>query len=828
MSEMTPESRRSVRNLSRREVILDGLVLGALTAGVPGMSWLAAEDKPVKVDSGVGVPEDIRSSQSTVMESATGQVRKFRTGEKVFRDADDVVGSVPEEFLARNFIWSTKNGVEATCRSAGHVYAITAKGSEQEKLLVTKGFKPLDLAAFQVFADDPAKAVAYQKRVEEGERLKFGSWVLLIFGPEERGGVPCSQMRSLTPPVLLPDGSEFKTWEVAEHKFSATLYVDQSHPAASDNNPGTKDRPLKTINRAAQLLQPGERVVVGAGVYRECVRPLRGGTDPQHMISYEAAPGAKVVIRGSELLPPKWVPSQPWTQDNRFQPMAKTVQRIWMMHLPPELFPGYNPFGIANYRQVDQMSYWNVSEVFSERRAQLYLQVSGLLFQDGIRLEQVTHYTDLFTNEGSYWVETNGVTIHISPYGGIDPNLAQWEATAREQIFASENYFLGYIRVRGFEMEYAGNSFPFPQRGVISAMMGHHWIIEDNTLQWANSVGIDIGDQGEPTSNRPEILGYHIVRRNTLNDMGTTGITGPGPFNSLVEDNVFHRNAWHDMELLAECGAIKTHHNLNVLMRRNLIFDTLHGAGIYIDSSNSNSRICQNVIVGTGTYIGLQTIGPGTGGIYVEAAMAPNLVDHNFVWGSTQTNGIYSYTSSKVVIAHNLVGNCAMAAIRIVDMPGRGAIPSGGNTVVNNIVVNNGWNIDFYSPQNVSDYNLLGKTRLPHPYHLGRDTSDLDLGGHFKNSGKPEQLSLSGWRGTYGLDLHSSEADITAEFDPETLELVWSVRRGSIAGLPMAGMENDFWSQPAAASIVPGPFGSIPKESTRIVLDPRPPTPSRE
>ena len=84
-------------------------------------------------------------------------------------------------------------------------------------------------------------------------------------------------MRSLTPPAFLPDGSEFKTWEVP-FNFAKTYYVEQLNQKASDQNPGTKELPFKTINHAAQLLQPGERAVVGTGVYRECVRPERGGT----------------------------------------------------------------------------------------------------------------------------------------------------------------------------------------------------------------------------------------------------------------------------------------------------------------------------------------------------------------------------------------------------------------------------------------------------------------------------------------------------------------------------------------------------------------------
>jgi len=87
----------------------------------------------------------------------------------------------------------------------------------------------------------------------------------------------------------LPDGSEFPTWEKELH-FSKTYYVDGRAKNADDSGPGTKERPFKTINHAAQVLQPGERVVIAAGVYREFIQPARGGTGPEAMISYEAAP----------------------------------------------------------------------------------------------------------------------------------------------------------------------------------------------------------------------------------------------------------------------------------------------------------------------------------------------------------------------------------------------------------------------------------------------------------------------------------------------------------------------------------------------------------
>ena len=99
----------------------------------------------------------------------------------------------------------------------------------------------------------------------------------------------------------LPDGTEFPSWEKTLH-FSKTWYVDGQAKNADDRGPGSKERPFRTINAAAQVLQPGERVVIAGGVHREYIRPARGGTSPDAMISYEAAPCAKVVVKGAAVV----------------------------------------------------------------------------------------------------------------------------------------------------------------------------------------------------------------------------------------------------------------------------------------------------------------------------------------------------------------------------------------------------------------------------------------------------------------------------------------------------------------------------------------------
>ena len=99
--------------------------------------------------------------------------------------------------------------------------------------------------------------------------------------------------------AILPDGNEYEFWE-EDCKYTQTLYVDGSNPASSDDNDGSENAPFKTINKAAALAQPGTKVLIRGGIYRECVRPAQGGTDPAHMICYEAYPGEEVYVRASD------------------------------------------------------------------------------------------------------------------------------------------------------------------------------------------------------------------------------------------------------------------------------------------------------------------------------------------------------------------------------------------------------------------------------------------------------------------------------------------------------------------------------------------------
>ena len=64
--------------------------------------------------------------------------------------------------------------------------------------------------------------------------------------------------------LAMPDGVDFVLWEKPAAS-SITYYVAINNPNSSDDGPGSRERPFKTINHAAQVLQPGEKVTVSGG-----------------------------------------------------------------------------------------------------------------------------------------------------------------------------------------------------------------------------------------------------------------------------------------------------------------------------------------------------------------------------------------------------------------------------------------------------------------------------------------------------------------------------------------------------------------------------------
>ena len=572
-----------------------------------------------------------------------------------------------------------------------------------------------------------------------------------------------------TDSALLPDGRSFAFWD-CETAFTKTYHVAANHPAASDDNPGTQERPFKTISKAAQLLQPSERVIIHEGIYRETICPVNGGISANAMISYEAAPGEDVLIAGCETWETGFTPSAGYRTALKGEQPLHPHAKVWCGKINPDILGAVNPFAVMN---VSSMG-WNnggypvrYTEDISELNA--YTAKRGLLIADGAVLQQVRYPWQLWQTDNAYWIEDDGLTIHFRLENDQPPTEKKLELTIREQGFCPAGRNLSYIRIKGLAFEKFSNGFPPPQKGVISTNCGHHWIIEDCHIALSNATGIDFGFLSPEVEN-DGIRGGHIIRNNVVNQCGISAICGtPGEGwyidDVLIEHNTLDQNCWQNAEFDFESGVIKSHWMRNCLIRNNTITNTLHGSGIWIDFMNENTRITGNVIADC-----KETL---FGAIFVEASHAVNQIDHNVIWNVAKHrypfdtehggHGIYEHDSDNLHILRNVVYNAAGSAVylshahndRIVE--GRGRLGY-RHQVIGNLIDHCGGAIAFPTLHNFADKNIYG--------------TFLQDNGVFRVISEDIRIDLSAWQEFLNWDINGTRAALTMQLQTDDRQLI--------------------------------------------------------
>ena len=570
----------------------------------------------------------------------------------------------------------------------------------------------------------------------------------------------------------LPDGNTFPFWD-DETSYTRIYHVANQHPMATDDGEGRAERPFLTINRAAQLVQPGEKVVVHGGVYRECVQPARGGTGKNQMIAYEAAAGETVTIVASERLETPFSPSTSWNFGGA---------TVWQAELPADWFRAYNPFAIDNFT----MEYSSFVPNWSTEENHRLLLKRGMVFVDERPLQQVLHPQQLGQQDGAFWVEAPGLRIHVRLWDDANPNEigAAYEISVREQCFAPPTRDVHYLRLSGFHFRYAADGPPIPQRSMVSSNDGHRWIIEDCDLRWANACAIDVGygswhrrefqegyTQPAAAGLPPTDLqsGHHIIRRNQIADCGIGGIAAVGNnLYTLIEDNVIERVARIDIERLWETAAIKLHVSYGALIRGNVLRHIRSATVVWLDYMINNSRITNNLVYDVESL---------HGGLMIEASDQPNWIDHNVIWDVRGVEDIWDSTSGvsgpginidtaeNCLIAHNFLGNIPDEFAISVHLAQEDRIIMGrtmmgtGHQVLNNLLVNCPKRVLFTrAAGNVADGNL---------YAAQDDWTSLLV----EQPQPAALLNLAAWQRHFGFDENGRQLPITAEFDPDTHQL---------------------------------------------------------
>ncbi|MEN6322043.1 MAG: right-handed parallel beta-helix repeat-containing protein [Proteiniphilum sp.] len=409
--------------------------------------------------------------------------------------------------------------------------------------------------------------------------------------------------------------------------FATSIVTAKEYHVAktgNNNNPGTSELPLLTIQAAANIAQPGDIITVHQGVYRERITPPRGGESETKRITYRAVKGEKVEIKGSELIK-KW---------------EKFIGTVWKVIIPNSFFGDYNP-----YKDLIHGDWFNTMGRV-HHTGEVYL--NGKSFWEAAVLEDVLNpkqKKDRFDPEGSiytWYCESDAENTFIyANFHGVDPNREQVEINVRKSCFYPGTTNINYITIQGFHISQAATQWAPPtaeQIGLIGTNWSKGWIIENNIISDSKCSGITLGKYGDEWDNtsentaegyvetinralkngwNKETIGHHIIRNNTIFNCEQTGICGSmGGIFSVIENNSIY-NIWTKRQFAgAEIAGIKIHAAIDMLIRHNRLANC--GRGLWLDWMLQGARVTGNIFYNNTTE-----------DIFVEVNHGPFLVDNN-------------------------------------------------------------------------------------------------------------------------------------------------------------------------------------------------------
>ena len=421
-----------------------------------------------------------------------------------------------------------------------------------------------------------------------------------------------------------------KTWILSVAAFIIVITPEFSDVSAreihvaktgSDSASGSQASPFLSINKAASIAQPGDAVTVHAGTYREWIKPPRGGTGDSSRITYCAATGEKVLVKGSEHI-------TSWKQQG---------SGIWQVELPNSFFGDYNPYALNVSGGWLNYGKWY-------HRGDVYL--NGEAFYEKQTAEEVNK-----AEQSWHCQADEEVTIIRANFGKANPNTNLAEINVRESIFMPQITGLKYITVDSFHFMHAAANWAPPvlelQTGAVGTRMGKHWIIQNCTITNARCVGIILGHAPGADYSDIDAFGDHIIRNNIIRRCGQAGIAGQkGATRSIISGNFIEDTNYRKEFGGWETAAIKFHNSVDTVIRGNLIRGVFHqeqGAfGIWIDYANQGIRITGNVIYDTQAAT-----------VFLEMNHGPTLVDNNILIGENVRSN-----SEATVFAHNLFVDC--------------------------------------------------------------------------------------------------------------------------------------------------------------------------
>jgi len=421
--------------------------------------------------------------------------------------------------------------------------------------------------------------------------------------------------------------------------LAAVVRANTYHVATTgdDTHAGAESTPLRTIQHAADLAQPGDDITVHEGVYRERVSPPRGGTSEAKRITYQAAPGEKVVITGSE-------PIKGWENMSGDR---------WKVAVPNSLFGKFNPY--ADLIHGD----W-----FDAKGRKHH---TGCVYLNGDWLIEAAGFDDVMKPAGKtpLWFATvKDATEIYAQFPGVNPNESNVEINVRQSVFTPEKTGIDFLTIRGFHLCNAATPWAPPtagQIGIISAYWCKGWIIENNEISYSKCSGVALGKYADEWDNRAgsaegyvgtltralkngwnkETIGSHLVRNNHIHHCEQTGVVGSlGCSFSTVSGNVIHDIHTRALFNGAEMAGIKFHGAIDVVISHNHIYRCGAVGGIWLDWMAQGAHVTRNLL--HDNYLD----------VFCEMQHGPILIANNLF---LSPNTSFWLNSQGLAVVHNLI-----------------------------------------------------------------------------------------------------------------------------------------------------------------------------
>ena len=441
-----------------------------------------------------------------------------------------------------------------------------------------------------------------------------------------------------------------------------TIYVNCR---AGRDGDGTKERPYRKIQDAADAARPGDLVLVFPGTYRENVAPIHAGTEDAR-ITYKSVEPLGAEITGAE-------EAKNW---------ERISEKIWKTTIPNSTFGDYNPyttyvFGDWFFAKRDKHTgcvWWNDEAMY---------ETADL---DSCERGDVSPYSwNPEASRKKWYTEQDAehdATLIYANFGDTDPNQENVEITVRRECFLPRENGISYITVSGFNINKAATTWAPPaayQDGMIGPHWSKGWIIEDCEIWGSKCAGISLGKYYDPDNDHfftrhhvksptqmerdavcrgqyhgwlKENVGSHIIRRCNIHHCEQGGIIGRmGGVFSIIEDNHIH-HINNMMELGgAEIAGIKMHAAIDVTIRRNHIHNCT--MGIWCDWEAQGTRITKNLLHDNQRPDFAKQLPGGmmSQDIFVEVGHGPTLIDNNVLLSDVSLR----FATEGVALVHNLI-----------------------------------------------------------------------------------------------------------------------------------------------------------------------------